>query len=97
MWSIAEVADFFNITRKLARNWIVNNIDGFHLRRIGYKVVVEITTDQMLKLIDLKRPMYGTDPQLDAIFDRERQLKTKASVAGVLARARKREQRQQQP
>jgi len=41
--------------------------------------------------------MHGTDPQLDAIFDRERQLKTKASVAGVLARPRKREQRQQQP
>jgi hypothetical protein len=94
MWSIAEVADFFNITRKLARSWIVNNIDDFHLRRIGYKVVVEITTDQMLKLIDLKRPSYGTDPELDQIFERERRLKTRASLAGVLARARKKEERQ---
>ena len=97
-WSLQDVADYFGISRRLARVWIVQqDIIPFRLRRVGWRVMIEITTEEMLKLIDLKRPAYGSGSPLDTIFERKRRLKRKASIAGVLARARKREQRQQQP
>ena len=98
MWSIQDVADYFGISRRLARVWIVKGgIVEFRLRPVGWRVVVEITTEEMLKLVDAKRPAFGRGSPLDEVFEREQRMKRKASLAGVLARARKREQRQQQP
>ncbi len=92
MWSLDDVADYFGISRRLARVWIVKHgIVEFRLRRVGWRVVVEITTEKMLKLLNAKRPAYRRGSPLDELFERERRMKTKASLAGVLARARKRE------
>ena len=98
MWSLQDVADYFGISRRLARVWIVKHgIVEFRLRRVGWRVFVEITTEAMLRLVNAKRPVFGSGSPLDAIFEREARMKRRAGLAGVLARARKREQRRQEP
>ena len=97
MWSLKDVAQFFGVSKKLARRWVVKDgIVEFRLRRLGWRVVVEITTEEMLRLVDAKRPVFGAGSPLDEVFERERRMKTAASLAGVLARARKREERRKQ-
>jgi hypothetical protein len=93
MWSLKDVANYFGISTRLARQWIVKQgIVEFRLHRVGWRVVVEITTEEMMKLLDAKRPVFGAGSALDKVFEREHTMKTKASLAGVMARARKREQ-----
>ena len=94
MWELEDIARYFGVSKKQGRVWIVKErCVVFRLRRAGWKAVPVITTDELMKLANLKRPVYGTNAEFDRLFEREHNMKVRSSVLGNLARAAKRKQR----
>jgi len=91
LWELDEIAKYFHVSRKTARMYVKQVLHNeFHLRRRGWAVKIEITSDQMQQLIAVKRPMYGTNPAFDSIYERNYFVKRKASQLGNLAKRVKR-------
>ena len=82
MFSLEEIAELCRVSKQTIRKWIVKeSLIEFRLDRIGAcKVKPVVTTDQVLKLLDLKRPIFGTGSVAEQIFQRERASKSKAGL-----------------
>lgn len=88
MWTFDEIAELFRVSKQQVRNWIEKeNIIEFRLHRIGaWKVKPVVTTDQVLKLLDIKRPAYGCGSEAEHLFNIERAAKSRAGLAASAAR-----------
>ena len=91
MWTLEEIAELFRVNKQQVRNWIVTqNLVEFRLHRIGaWKVKPVVTTDQVLKLLDRKRPTFGSRSEEERLFNIERSAKSRAGLAASAARMAK--------
>ena len=83
MWTLSEIAELLRISARTARTWIVEqNLVEFRLHRVARcKVRVLVTTGEVLRLLNLKRPVFGAGSPEEQIFNRERAMKSRAGLA----------------
>ena len=88
MWSLEELAELFRVGKQRIRFWIVTQrLVEFRLHRVGaWKVKPVLTTDQVLRLLDIKRPTFGSGSEEERLFNIEREAKSRAGLAASAAR-----------
>ena len=90
-WSLPQIAELIGRNTRTVRGWIVKDqLIEFRLEKVGRcKVRPIVMTDQLLKLIDLKFPAFGSKSEAEQIFETERAAKSKAGrIAAANRRAR---------
>ena len=88
MWSLEEISELLRVSKQRIRHLVVTqHLVEFRLHRIGgWKVKPVLATDQVLKLLDLVRPPFGSGSEAERLFNIERAAKSRAGLAASAAR-----------
>jgi hypothetical protein len=88
VWTFEEIAELCRVSTQTVRHWIVKeHLVEYRLAKVARcKVKVLVTTNEVMRLLDLKRPAYGVNSPEERIFERERAMKSRAGLAASAAR-----------
>jgi excisionase family DNA binding protein len=83
VWSEEEVAELLRVSKQTIRRWVVKeHLVEYRLAKVARcKVKVLVTTSEVMRLLDIKRPIFGTGSPEEQIFNRERAMKSRAGLA----------------
>ena len=88
MWTFEEISELLRVSKQRVRYWVVTQrLVEFRLHRVGgWKVKPVVTTDQVLRLLDIVRPPFGSGSEAEWLFNIERAAKSRAGLAASAAR-----------
>ena len=88
MWELDEIAELFRVGRRTIRDWIIRDkLIEYRLRRVNQWIVKPVvTTNEVMKLLNLKRPVFGAGSDIERIYIDGRAKKKHAWAAGIEAR-----------
>ena len=92
--SFPEVAELLGVTERTIRDWIIREqLVEFRLHKLSRNRVKPIVaTDQVIRLMNIKRPVFGTGSEQEQLWLENHEKRIKAGMASASARARKKEQ-----
>ena len=93
-WTFPEVADLLGVTTRTIRDWIYKEqLIQFRLHKLSRNRVRPIVaTDQVIKLMNIKRPVFGENSEQEQLWLKVHAKYVKAGNASDSARARKKEE-----